>query len=297
MVRRKQSKVTPIAAGRYTHHVDSALISPHNPVRVLLIGAGGTGSALISGLARMHHALVAFGHPGLAVTVCDGDTVAESNIGRQLYSPADISYNKSVVQVSRVNMHMGLSWHAHPFMFTERTLDDQDGKIPLVISAVDSAKARIMIGKQIKKHTLYWLDCGNTRSTGQCFIGTSKGIKQPKKGKPTALSYLPTILDLYQDISAFDIRKVQGAGCASVVASLRSQDLFINTQVAGAALRLLWKAFRTGRIDVSGYIINQDSLTPERGVAVDPDTWGRMGWTCTELALDSNNNESIEEAA
>jgi hypothetical protein len=182
-------------------------------------------------------------------------------------------------------------------MFTDRTLDDHDGKIPLVISAVDSAKARIMIGKQIKKRTSYWLDCGNTRATGQCFIGTSKEIKQPKRGNPTALSYLPTILDLYPDISAFDTRKVQGTGCASVAASLRAQDLFINTQVAGAALRLLWKAFRTGRIDLSGYIINQDSLTPERGVAVDPDTWARMGWKCTEPALASNYNESIEEEA
>lgn len=34
------------------------------PVTVWLLGAGGTGSELLDGLARLHAALLALGHPG-----------------------------------------------------------------------------------------------------------------------------------------------------------------------------------------------------------------------------------------
>jgi hypothetical protein len=33
-------------------------------VTVLVIGAGGTGSQIVSGLARLHTALIGLGHPG-----------------------------------------------------------------------------------------------------------------------------------------------------------------------------------------------------------------------------------------
>ena len=49
-------------------------------VTVFVIGAGGTGSQVATGLARISVALQALGHPGLHVTVFDPDTVTEANI-------------------------------------------------------------------------------------------------------------------------------------------------------------------------------------------------------------------------
>ena len=64
-------------------------------VSVALVGCGGVGSQVLTGLARLHKALVSLGHPGgLHVTAFDPDTVSESNVGRQLFSPADVGINK-----------------------------------------------------------------------------------------------------------------------------------------------------------------------------------------------------------
>ena len=70
------------------HYTDSYLINPQHPVTVNLIGAGGTGSQVLTCLARLDITLRALGHPGLFVTLYDPDIVTESNIGRQLFSPS-----------------------------------------------------------------------------------------------------------------------------------------------------------------------------------------------------------------
>jgi molybdopterin/thiamine biosynthesis adenylyltransferase len=61
-----------------THRPDPQLLE--RPVRVLVVGCGGNGSAIVSGLPYLHQALIAFGHPGgLSVTLIDPDTVSETN--------------------------------------------------------------------------------------------------------------------------------------------------------------------------------------------------------------------------
>ena len=76
------------------HYTDRYLLNPYHPVTVFVIGAGGTGSQVATGLARISVALQALGHPGLHVTVFDPDTVTEANIGRQLFSGSELGLNK-----------------------------------------------------------------------------------------------------------------------------------------------------------------------------------------------------------
>ena len=63
------------------HYTDSYLLKPYHPVTIHVAGAGGTGSQVITNLARMNVALQALGHPGLHVTVFDPDIITEANIG------------------------------------------------------------------------------------------------------------------------------------------------------------------------------------------------------------------------
>ncbi len=44
------------------HFTDRYLLNPRHPVTVFVIGAGGTGSQVITNLARMSMALQALGH-------------------------------------------------------------------------------------------------------------------------------------------------------------------------------------------------------------------------------------------
>ncbi|UOY04961.1 ThiF family adenylyltransferase [Muricauda sp. SCSIO 64092] len=48
------------------------------------------------------------GHPGLHLTVFDGDTVQPSNVGRQGYVPRDVGENKAICAVTKINMSFGL---------------------------------------------------------------------------------------------------------------------------------------------------------------------------------------------
>ena len=80
---------------RKIHYTDQYLLNPYHPVTVFVIGAGGTGSQVVTCLARMGMALQALGHPGLHVTVFDPDTVTGANIGRQLFSEAETGLNKA----------------------------------------------------------------------------------------------------------------------------------------------------------------------------------------------------------
>jgi molybdopterin/thiamine biosynthesis adenylyltransferase len=72
------------------HIVNKELLQPYNPVTVNLIGAGGTGGQVLTALARMNQALVALNHPGLMVRVFDDDTVTRANLGRQLFTTAEL---------------------------------------------------------------------------------------------------------------------------------------------------------------------------------------------------------------
>ena len=66
------------------HYTDSYLMNPQHPVTVNIIGAGGTGSQVLTGMARLDVTLRALGHPGLFVTVYDPDIVTDANIGAAL---------------------------------------------------------------------------------------------------------------------------------------------------------------------------------------------------------------------
>lgn len=241
------------------HYTDKYLLNPQHKVTVTLIGCGGTGSQVLSGLARLSTALVALGHPGLFVTVFDGDIVSEANVGRQLFSDSDIGCNKAMISVSRINRFFGFDWQAEPKMFKGK----YDSNI--YISCVDSAKARVEISKQIAvirkgepyTHTKYWLDFGNLQTTGQVVLGTVGHIEQPKsESKPCNM--LPNVIKMFPAIKKIK-EKDQGPSC-SLAEALNKQDLFINSTLANLGLNILWKLFREGRISSHGCYLTLDSM-------------------------------------
>ena len=68
-------------------------------ISIDVIGAGGTGSYLLSYLAQIHYLLRMVGgndNP-FDVTVWDRDTVSETNVGRQNFWPMDIGLPKAEV--------------------------------------------------------------------------------------------------------------------------------------------------------------------------------------------------------
>ncbi|RYZ51585.1 MAG: hypothetical protein EOP49_11330, partial [Sphingobacteriales bacterium] len=154
------------------HIVDNFLLNPTNPVTVCLIGAGGTGSRVLTTLAEINWSLVALGHAGLHVHLYDDDTVTEANLGRQRFAASELGLCKSVARINNINRFYGTNWKAVPHRFRADSIERMPnyGKANIYISCVDTAAARFDIAKVLddrrdsgryeRDRALYWLDMG-----------------------------------------------------------------------------------------------------------------------------------------
>ncbi len=251
------------------HYTDSYLMNPQHPVTINLIGVGGTGSQVLTCLARMDVTLHALGHPGLFVTVYDLDIVTETNIGRQLFGQSDLGLNKAQCLVTRINNFFGNDWKAEARLYPHSLKETKEDNLAnITITCTDNIKSRLDLWSVLEKvprssytdynTPLYWLDFGNTQSTGQAVLGTvPKKIKQPKS-------------DLYQTVESLKVitrfvkyarvkEKDSGPSC-SLAEALSKQDLFINSTLAQLGCNILWKMFRNGMIEHHGLFLNLETM-------------------------------------
>lgn len=216
--------------------------------QIVVVGCGGTGSALIGGLPFLHQALLVAGYPGLQIIVADGDKVSATNCVRQPFSESELGLYKSVVLVNRINLFWGLNWQASTEYVTENT----QGKADVIISCVDTRAARYQITKSpLFKECAYWLDLGNTADGGQFVLG------QPKNGRNRKTrGRLPTVAELFPEIVDPLFDKKDDLPACSALAALQRQEPFINQVLAYQALALLARLFRHGEISYQGGFIS-----------------------------------------
>ena len=94
---------------------------------------------------------------------------------------------------------------------------------------------------------LYWMDFGNTQSTGQVVLGTiPKKIKQPAS-------------ELYKTVDSLKVI-TRFVKYARVKEALEKQDLFINSTLAQLGCNILWKMFRNGMLEHHGLFLNLETM-------------------------------------
>ena len=236
------------------HFTDNYIINPVHPISVLLIGCGGTGSQVLTNLARINHALINLNHPGLNVTASDDDIVTEFNCGRQLFSYSDIGLNKADVLITRLNRFFGTSWSS----LQERFTANHRLNYNIVITCVDNLETRKLVSKSFNSgrddnDSIYWMDFGNGKDFGQVVIGTVRKVEQPKKSKNEVIPVLKKFTDLYE-IDFID-ESDSGPSC-SMAEALNNQDLFINSVLAKTGCNIHWNMFHNGYIEFHGAYIN-----------------------------------------
>ena len=240
-------------------------------IRVLVIGAGGTGSAIVLGLPYLDQAMQAWGHRfGLEVTLVDGDLVSETNCVRQPFSVSDIGQNKANVLVNRINLFWGTRWSAIPSHFHSRSFDRHQDRCPdLVIGCVDTRAGRRAIAESFSgalRHVSYWLDLGNNAASGQYVLGQPLNGRNRRKAER-----LRTVTELYPEVSDVDAGEDALPSCSAVEA-LDRQEPFINQTLASSALAMIGQLFRYGKLVYHGAFFNartgQVSALP-----VDPVLW------------------------
>ena len=257
---------------RIEHTLPSDLLR-HRAVRVLIIGAGGTGSAVVMGLPYLDQAMRVWGHrDGLEVVMMDADTVTETNCVRQPFSASDVGQNKATVLINRINMFWGTNWSAIPSHFHVRSFDRNQDRCPdVVIGCVDTRAARKSIEDSFSRalsRTCYWLDLGNNAASGQYILGQPPNARNRRKA-----SRLRTISELYPEIVDTEAGEDPLPSCSAVEA-LDRQEPFINQTLAASALAMLAQLFRYGKLSHHGAFFNaktgQMSALP-----VDPNLWSK----------------------
>ena len=209
-------------------------------VHLTLVGCGGTGSHIATGLGAL---LLALGLP-YSLTLIDPDIVETKNVGRQLFAASDVGKPKTEVIAARLANAYGIV----PYVMT-RGVDALDWQtleprvLHLVIGAVDNPAARSVIANAVKRGegALWWLDCGNENASGQVLLGNIADARKMRGAATLGLiDRLPAPHLVYPDLikSARFPRLARAASCAELTA-LGEQGLMVNRMVAAWALELL----------------------------------------------------------
>lgn len=248
------------------HFTDNNLLNPTNPVTVNLIGAGGTGSKVLTALIEMNHSLIALGHAGLSVRLWDDDIITSANLGRQRFAESETGLYKSVALINRANRWAGTNWKAE----TEKFRTGKLNRLPchaaasIFISCVDTVEARFGIADILQRLTNsnnylnrphYWMDFGNSQYTGQVILSTVGNISQPRSEKYEAVANLPFITEEFGGLLRQSEETDNTPSC-SLAEALEKQDLYINGSLVQMGCSLLWNLFRNGMTQYRGFFHN-----------------------------------------
>ena len=158
-------------------------------VKIVMLGAGGTGGHIAPHLYRLLYAL----DRPVRFIICDGDVVEQKNLVRQNFIPADLGENKAQVLAERYSTVFGMETEYVPsFIESEETLRElikprvtYSGYYPrtvvdkeqvILIGAVDNNRSRQMCHRVFyETEELIYIDSGNSEHTGQVVCGIQSG--------------------------------------------------------------------------------------------------------------------------
>ena len=158
-------------------------------VKIVMLGAGGTGGHIAPHLYRLLYAL----DRPVRFIICDGDVVEQKNLVRQNFIPADLGENKAQVLAERYSTVFGMETEYVPsFIESEETLRELikprvtysgyyprtvvDKELVILIGAVDNNRSRQMCHRVFYvAEELIYIDSGNSEHTGQVVCGIRSG--------------------------------------------------------------------------------------------------------------------------
>lgn len=159
------------------------------PVKIVMIGAGGTGGHIAPHLYRLLYSL----DRPVRFIICDGDIVEQKNLVRQNFTPADLGENKAKVLAERYSSVFGMETEYLPgFVENEQELErlitpqvwhqgygmENLVEMVILIGAVDNNKSRKMCHAVFNRaKELVYIDSGNGEYTGQVVCGIRRSGK------------------------------------------------------------------------------------------------------------------------
>ena len=156
------------------------------PVKIVQLGAGGTGGHAAPHLYRLLYAL----DRPVRFIICDGDIVEAKNLVRQNFSPADLGENKARVLAERYASVFGLEVEyvpsfiesidglmtlIKPDRYKGETGAETENGMVILLGCVDNNKTRQLCHQAFyQSENLIYIDSGNGEFTGQVVCGVRK---------------------------------------------------------------------------------------------------------------------------
>lgn len=236
------------------------VVPPLEEVTIALIGCGGTGSHIAQSLARLAAHCAGSGGPSIKLAFVDGDIVEAKNVGRQLFSVADVGKNKAQVLAARFSAVFGLNIAAIPRMLEPNQGLDTRG-YGILIGAVDGAAGRNALFNQLTAYNWrLWLDCGNHEASGQVVVGntlSSQGMQDAVK--LGMCSKLPAASLLYPDLLK-DVPVRPREDCARAMQD-NAQSLMVNQTMAAIAGQYLYQLIIKRKLMTFQTVVDLSSLS------------------------------------
>lgn len=216
------------------------------PIKIIVLGAGGTGGYVIPHLYRIGHAI----NRKIRIIVCDGDVVEKKNLIRQNFIAQDIGRNKAQVQAERYSAAFGIECEYRPdFIENEEELmtltrPDHTGygnpnQRVILLGCVDNNRSRQLCHKVFyRQRDLVYIDSGNGEHTGQVVCGVRQN------GRTT---YKP-VCTLYPDMLKEEDKFPSELSCAERTAAA-PQSVTANLTAATAMVSFLYDLLVCGELN------------------------------------------------
>jgi PRTRC genetic system ThiF family protein len=217
------------------------VLPPAPELTVMLVGVGGTGSALAPALARLAYHLRS-NDVTVRLLFVDPDTVESRNVGRQQFCPAETGANKADCLAFRLNAAFGLDITAIPVRFSAERFDewtaghDRRAGANLLISAVDNHLARREMAEVVTAQNGRWycLDLGNEQHSGQVLLGNLTSPEALRFDKLGLCNGLPS--PYIQEPALLEPPPVEASPLSCADLTLRGeQSLVVNGMAAALA--------------------------------------------------------------
>jgi len=243
--------------------------SQDKPVKITMLGAGGTGGHAAPHMYRLLHTL----ERPVKIVIADGDFVEEKNLVRQNFISADLGRNKAQVLAERYAAAFGLEAQYIPnFIENEDRLTELikpesyspgpytyqllEG-LSILIGAVDNNRSRQLCHKVFNNaDDLIYIDSGNGEYTGQVVCGIRR------KGR----TYYKPIGEIYPDVLLDTDKFPTELSCAEAAVSA-PQSIVANIMAAASIVSYLYNILVLGSIETRSVTFSTKTVNLKPDIA------------------------------
>lgn len=241
----------------------AAVVIPkeHNKLRIIQVGAGGTGSFTALAIARLMYELTESGK-AVELLIIDPDRVEAGNIPRSNFCAAEIGSFKAQTVAKRITLAWGLECHyANNAFDAEIHVKQFSGDyrtLTVIVGCVDNHLARREMHRGVEKYqgyrsddaaNIWWIDGGNGKFSGQVLIGSNTKRQKTERlfvGSSICRSLpAPSLVhpELLTDLEK-ETRPLAPLSCPERI-RLGEQSLNVNQRVAVEISEMLTAMFLT----------------------------------------------------